>query len=94
MSFSEEALRENIAAFVNALLLAKPVGLKKSKFRSFTRKNCTCFLTDSDQLCVILFSMHQNHPQNHDYSCALNSPIAISESILNKNYSRIFNALQ
>ena len=31
VNFSEDALRENIAAFVNALLLAKPVGLKKSK---------------------------------------------------------------
>ncbi|XP_059663266.1 uncharacterized protein LOC132308967 [Cornus florida] len=30
VSFSEEALRENVGAFVNALLLAKPVGLKKS----------------------------------------------------------------
>ncbi|XP_057474061.1 uncharacterized protein LOC130762437 [Actinidia eriantha] len=30
VSFSEEALRENIGAFVNALLLAKPAGLKKS----------------------------------------------------------------
>ncbi|KAA8526275.1 hypothetical protein F0562_008522 [Nyssa sinensis] len=29
-SFAEEALRENVGAFVNALLLAKPVGLKKS----------------------------------------------------------------
>lgn len=31
INFSEESLRENIGAFVNALLLAKPVGLKKSK---------------------------------------------------------------
>ncbi|KAH7844075.1 hypothetical protein Vadar_023951 [Vaccinium darrowii] len=31
VSFSEEALSENIGAFVNALLLAKPRGLKKSK---------------------------------------------------------------
>ncbi|KAL2496955.1 Ribosomal protein L1p/L10e family [Forsythia ovata] len=30
VSFSEEALRENVGAFVNALLLAKPAGLKKS----------------------------------------------------------------
>ena len=30
-SFKEEALRENILAFLNALLAAKPVGLKKSK---------------------------------------------------------------
>lgn len=30
VSFSEEDLRENIGAFVNALLLAKPPGLKKS----------------------------------------------------------------
>ncbi|KAM7503321.1 hypothetical protein LguiB_002225 [Lonicera macranthoides] len=29
-SFPEEALRENVGAFVNALLLAKPAGLKKS----------------------------------------------------------------
>ena len=32
VNFSEESLRENIGAFVNALLLAKPVGLKKSKW--------------------------------------------------------------
>ncbi|XP_028092808.1 uncharacterized protein LOC114293002 isoform X1 [Camellia sinensis] len=30
VSYSEEALRENIGAFVNALLAAKPAGLKKS----------------------------------------------------------------
>ncbi|CAN1223993.1 50S ribosomal protein L1 [Linum grandiflorum] len=30
-SFSEESLRENIGAFMNALLQAKPAGLKKSK---------------------------------------------------------------
>jgi len=29
MSFSEDALRENVGAFMNALLLAKPAGLKK-----------------------------------------------------------------
>ena len=31
VGFTEEALRENVGAFVNALLLAKPAGLKKSK---------------------------------------------------------------
>lgn len=31
MSHSEESLRENIGAFINALLLAKPAGLKKGK---------------------------------------------------------------
>lgn len=31
VNFSEESLRENVGAFVHALLLAKPVGLKKSK---------------------------------------------------------------
>ncbi|KAL6561597.1 hypothetical protein OROMI_017198 [Orobanche minor] len=30
LSFSEDALRDNVGAFVNALLLAKPAGLKKS----------------------------------------------------------------
>ncbi|KAG9447871.1 hypothetical protein H6P81_013999 [Aristolochia fimbriata] len=36
VSFSDEALRENIGAFVNALLLAKPVGLKKtSKYAGY-----------------------------------------------------------
>ncbi|GAB4850574.1 hypothetical protein Ancab_029883 [Ancistrocladus abbreviatus] len=30
VTFSEESLRENIGAFVNALLLAKPLGLKKN----------------------------------------------------------------
>ncbi|RYR21334.1 hypothetical protein Ahy_B03g066625 isoform C [Arachis hypogaea] len=31
VSYKEEALRENIGAFMNAVLLAKPAGLKKSK---------------------------------------------------------------
>lgn len=31
VSLKEELLRENVGAFVNALLLAKPAGLKKSK---------------------------------------------------------------
>lgn len=35
VNFSDEALRENVGAFVNALLLAKPVGLKKSKLAIF-----------------------------------------------------------
>ncbi|XP_068665556.1 uncharacterized protein [Aristolochia californica] len=36
VSFSDEVLRENIGAFVNALLLAKPVGLKKtSKYAGY-----------------------------------------------------------
>ncbi|KAJ0986041.1 hypothetical protein J5N97_004397 [Dioscorea zingiberensis] len=38
VNFSEEALRENIGAFVNALLLAKPVGLKKtSKYAGYVK---------------------------------------------------------
>ncbi|KAH9311266.1 hypothetical protein KI387_026301, partial [Taxus chinensis] len=37
-SFQEEALRENIAAFLNALLSAKPVGLKKtSKYAGYVK---------------------------------------------------------
>lgn len=32
VNYSEEALRENIGAFMNALLLAKPSGLKKSEY--------------------------------------------------------------
>lgn len=36
VSFTEESLRENVGAFVNALLLAKPVGLKKtSKYAGY-----------------------------------------------------------
>ncbi|VAI77307.1 unnamed protein product [Triticum turgidum subsp. durum] len=39
INFSEESLRENIGAFVNALLLAKPVGLKKtSKYVGYVKK--------------------------------------------------------
>ncbi|XP_062228978.1 uncharacterized protein LOC133926857 isoform X2 [Phragmites australis] len=39
MNFSEESLRENIGAFVHALLLAKPVGLKKtSKYVGYVKK--------------------------------------------------------
>ncbi|XP_039117485.1 LOW QUALITY PROTEIN: 50S ribosomal protein L1-like [Dioscorea cayenensis subsp. rotundata] len=38
VNFSDEALRENIGAFVNALLLAKPVGLKKtSKYAGYVK---------------------------------------------------------
>lgn len=35
MSFTEESLRENVGAFMNALLQAKPAGLKKSKQHLF-----------------------------------------------------------
>ncbi|KAF8676688.1 hypothetical protein HU200_046867 [Digitaria exilis] len=39
VNFSEESLRENIGAFVHALLLAKPVGLKKtSKYVGYVKK--------------------------------------------------------
>lgn len=39
VNFSEESLRENIGAFVNALLVAKPVGLKKtSKYAGYVKK--------------------------------------------------------
>lgn len=31
VSYAEDNLRENVGAFVNALLLAKPAGLKKGK---------------------------------------------------------------
>ncbi|KAK6142311.1 hypothetical protein DH2020_022659 [Rehmannia glutinosa] len=34
ISFPEDALRDNVGAFVNALLLEKPAGLKKSKWTS------------------------------------------------------------
>ncbi|XP_078431760.1 ribosomal protein L1p/L10e family [Wolffia australiana] len=43
VNFSEEALRENIAAFVNALLLAKPTGLKKtSKYAGYLNTFALC----------------------------------------------------
>lgn len=43
VNFSEDALRENIAAFVNALLLAKPVGLKKtSKYAGYLNSFALC----------------------------------------------------
>ncbi|XP_066378285.1 uncharacterized protein [Miscanthus floridulus] len=39
VNFTEESLRENIGAFVHALLLAKPVGLKKtSKYVGYVKK--------------------------------------------------------
>uniref|UniRef100_A0A0D9WR24 Ribosomal protein n=1 Tax=Leersia perrieri TaxID=77586 RepID=A0A0D9WR24_9ORYZ len=39
VNFSDESLRENIGAFVHALLLAKPVGLKKtSKYVGYMKK--------------------------------------------------------
>jgi ribosomal protein L1 len=43
MSFSEEALRENVGAFMNALLLAKPAGLKKtSKYAGYVNAFHLC----------------------------------------------------
>ncbi|WOL20604.1 zinc finger BED domain-containing protein RICESLEEPER 2-like [Canna indica] len=43
VNFSEEALRENIGAFVPALLVAKPVGLKKtSKYVGYVKNFSLC----------------------------------------------------
>lgn len=43
VSFAEEALRENVGAFVNALLLAKPAGLKKtSKYAGYVNSFHLC----------------------------------------------------
>lgn len=43
VSFSEKVLRENIGAFVNALLLAKPAGLKKtSKYAGYVNAFHLC----------------------------------------------------
>lgn len=43
VSHSEESLRENIGAFVNALLLAKPAGLKKaSKYAGYVNSFHIC----------------------------------------------------
>ncbi|XXG69422.1 hypothetical protein AAC387_Pa06g2298 [Persea americana] len=43
VNFSEELLRENVGAFVNALLLAKPVGLKKtSKYAGYVNSFTLC----------------------------------------------------
>ncbi|KNA07532.1 hypothetical protein SOVF_170960 [Spinacia oleracea] len=43
VSFPEEALHENVGAFVNALLLAKPVGLKKtSKYAGYVNSFHLC----------------------------------------------------
>ncbi|MCL7044107.1 hypothetical protein MKW94_013373 [Papaver nudicaule] len=43
VTLSEEALRENIGAFVNALLVAKPVGLKKtSKYVGYVKGFTVC----------------------------------------------------
>nr|CAD1843230.1 unnamed protein product [Ananas comosus var. bracteatus] len=43
VNFSEEYLRENIGAFVHALLLAKPVGLKKtSKYAGYVKNFTLC----------------------------------------------------
>lgn len=42
-SFPEESLQENIGAFVNALLLAKPAGLKKtSKYAGYVNSFHLC----------------------------------------------------
>ncbi|GKV17142.1 hypothetical protein SLEP1_g27683 [Rubroshorea leprosula] len=43
VSFSEESLRDNIGAFMNALLLAKPAGLKKtSKYAGYVNSFHIC----------------------------------------------------
>ncbi|XP_043700687.1 50S ribosomal protein L1, chloroplastic [Telopea speciosissima] len=43
VNFSEEYIRENVGAFVNALLLAKPVGLKKtSKYAGYVNSFTLC----------------------------------------------------
>ncbi|XP_020571137.1 uncharacterized protein LOC110018222 [Phalaenopsis equestris] len=43
VNFTEENLRENIGAFVNALLVAKPVGLKKtSKYAGYVKNFTLC----------------------------------------------------
>lgn len=43
VTYSEEALRENIGAFMNALLLAKPAGLKKtSKYAGYVNTVHIC----------------------------------------------------
>ncbi|OVA00114.1 Ribosomal protein L1 [Macleaya cordata] len=43
VSLSEDSLRENVGAFVNALLLAKPVGLKKtSKYAGYVNAFTLC----------------------------------------------------
>ncbi|XP_010517812.1 PREDICTED: uncharacterized protein LOC104793199 [Camelina sativa] len=43
MSFPEDALRENVGAFMNALLLAKPAGLKKtSKYAGYVNAFHLC----------------------------------------------------
>ncbi|KAK9748364.1 hypothetical protein RND81_02G052500 [Saponaria officinalis] len=43
VSFTEEALQENVGAFVNALLLAKPAGLKKtSKYAGYVNSFHLC----------------------------------------------------
>ncbi|KDO37272.1 hypothetical protein CISIN_1g0348321mg, partial [Citrus sinensis] len=43
VSLKEELLRENVGAFVNALLLAKPAGLKKtSKFAGYVNSFHMC----------------------------------------------------
>ncbi|PIA60286.1 hypothetical protein AQUCO_00300055v1 [Aquilegia coerulea] len=48
VSFSEETIRENVGAFVNALLLAKPVGLKKtSKYAGYVNSFSLCSTVSS-----------------------------------------------
>lgn len=46
VSLKDDLLRENVGAFVNSLLLAKPAGLKKSKKHlCFTLNICNMMLT-------------------------------------------------
>ncbi|KAF6176043.1 hypothetical protein GIB67_000137 [Kingdonia uniflora] len=65
VSFSEESLRENIGAFVNALLLAKPVGLKKtSKYAGYMNSFTLCSTVSSMTLLtfenpILLIDLHR-----------------------------------
>lgn len=73
VNFSQESLRENIGAFVNALLLAKPVGLKKtSKYAGYV-KNFTLSSTMGSGFPVSIQSLsaaadHYNKIQVKQYS--------------------------
>lgn len=56
-SFSEESLRENIGTFVNALLVAKPVGLKKSKWFTFRFERGFYCQEPFNTFCFILLQL-------------------------------------
>lgn len=67
VKFPENSLKENIGAFVHALLLAKPAGLKKSEFDFMSIGYFICGYFFHDIIEEVLgFNLNQRFPYTHD----------------------------